>query len=569
MGLSKDVSGFASAVSLIIATGSTPTLAIGTICPYDHHNDLSPVSYPTKPVEMDVNELAKLEKDKFILFTLTEPLNDFPSGSTFAINIDYIIAAGPAAISTTPDFGLVTPLINGTSLSIGGLTEKTAVVLNSVMDDTTEGYYSVLHPSKKKITFTTSLSSATPIVQTSNPLTLAVKPSITACNSLQISTDMKLRRQEEKIIAERWPIRQKAAFSVAPPEIGTQTAMYIDGKDGKTVLTQVQCIYISTQGNFWVNTQCLNSSVLTTAAIQALADFWDNTVYSKDTAIFGMPADTDGDPRIDIVFSPLERYLDNSFVVGYFSPTDKFPRNNSTNPYSNERDMFYLTIPQDDWELSLFKGTLAHEFQHMINFDQHYKAGISEKIWINEGMSELADALCTGTAQSGRDVSDFLNNPISLTIWCYNGTTLGEPWDMLLNYSASRLFALYLYDRFVASGVKPDLLRNLDSGQYGVGMQGVANTTDVPFNQLFEDWITALYLSNRGITSDPKYNYTSINLQSEGYTGLRLGSTLNIGSTASVDIYPYSMAAFPLQGITGTSKFTLSGTAAGGLIVGY
>ena len=524
-----------------------------------------------------ITGLIKQNNCQFINLKLTGPILAIPDsglgaqiqpfhviGDIVRISLDEIVSIGPAY--ALPVLGLITPLKNAETLSIGSFTNKTAIVIASVLDDATEGYYETLKPTPTTITFTTNLS-ANLQVQPSKPITTTTKSTTAAKNPLQTAKDMEMRLLEEMIITKNLPVKQKA-FTITPPAVGDQTSMYIDHGQGYA-LTLVTCVYVSNQGNFWIDNNYLNDPVLTNSAIKSLADFWDNIVYAKDTTIFGMPTDTDGDPRINIIFSPLERIPGDGYVVGYFSSSDKFPRDPAINPYSNERDMIYLTIPLNTGELSGFNDTLAHEFQHMINFDLHYKIGTLEIIWVNEGMSELAGALCTDTAQDGRDVSDFLSNAISLTIWCYNGIVGGEPWDSLLNYSASRLFALYLYDRFVASGVKPNLLKDVDSGAFGVGMQGIASVTGVPFDQLFQDWMAALYLSNRGITEDPKYNFTSINLQSGNYSGIQLGNPLEIGSAGTANIYPYSIMAFPLKGITSTSKLTLSGNTAGGLLIGY
>jgi hypothetical protein len=553
-------------VSLLIATGDTPILAIGNIerfCGH-HHDDDRPIEMKSRSsIALSVKGKIR-EEENYILFTLTQALNGFPVNTKFLINVDNIIAIGPVP-TPEPVLGLVTPLINDASLDIGSLAGKTAIVMASILDDTTEGYYANLHPTPKTITFTTG-SAAAFAGHCSELITMAPKPVSPAANYLQIAKDMEMRRLEEMIITQKWLMLSSFA-APPPPVVGEQADMYIDHGNGNT-LTTVTCVYISAMGNYWVDNNYLSDPVLTLTAIKNLANFWDNTAYPTDTLTFGMPTDTDGDPRINIVFSPLERIPGDGYVGGYFSPKDQFPRN-ADNPYSNERDMFYLTIPLNTYELSLFNGYLAHEFQHMINFDQHLKIGVFEIVWLNEAMSELADCLCTNDAQNGRDVSDFLANPISLTIWCANGTAGGEPWDVLLNYSAVRLFALYLYDRFVSTGIKPNLLKDIDSGVYGLGMKNVTAVSGIPFDQLFQDWMAALYLSNRGITSDPIYNFTSINLQLPPYAGIQLGTPLNVGATGTSNVYPYAITAFPLNGITGTSKITLSGATAGGLIIGY
>ena len=98
-------------------------------------------------------------------------------------------------------------------------------------------------------------------------------------------------------------------------------------------------------------------------------------------------------------------------VAGYYSSADEYSR--LANPYSNEREMFYVVldgsmVPGSDW----YEGVLAHEFQHMI----HWADDRNEETWVNEGCSELS-AYLNGYDPGGFDGA-FLTDPdVQLTTW--------------------------------------------------------------------------------------------------------------------------------------------------------
>jgi hypothetical protein len=76
-------------------------------------------------------------------------------------------------------------------------------------------------------------------------------------------------------------------------------------------------------------------------------------------------------------------------------------------PASNEREMFYMLVPDPDGTIngnarsvgfvdSLTIGVLAHENQHLINFARRVyvnNALVDEEVWLNEGLSHIAEEL--------------------------------------------------------------------------------------------------------------------------------------------------------------------------------
>ena len=91
--------------------------------------------------------------------------------------------------------------------------------------------------------------------------------------------------------------------------------------------------------------------------------------------------------------------------MGYFYSVDKYPK--ATYTQSNEGDIFYMTTDAG-YQGDIVNGTLAHEFQHMIYFDQHYNRGVtSTYTWLNEALSQAAEYYTgyTGTTSIGSRIS--------------------------------------------------------------------------------------------------------------------------------------------------------------------
>ena len=86
----------------------------------------------------------------------------------------------------------------------------------------------------------------------------------------------------------------------------------------------------------------------------------------------------------------------------------------------------------------MYETVLAHEFQHMIHWNQDR----GEELWLNEGLSEYAQEV----AEYAPDIMfaySFLADPdLSLTTWS------AEPGANGPHYGASYLFVAYLAQRF-------------------------------------------------------------------------------------------------------------------------
>jgi hypothetical protein len=173
-----------------------------------------------------------------------------------------------------------------------------------------------------------------------------------------------------------------------------------------------------TYSNVWVadanydnSSQPNNDNKITTAQAQALAQKFD-TIYQKETPVFGFEygggffngtnsdgnGGVDGDPKIQIlvydIFGDYKIGQDGG-VFGYFWAGDEFKTGapELEGGKSNEAEIFYIDAHFTDLVPNAIYSTLAHEFQHMINFNVKYLSAANKKLtatWYNEMLSMLA-----------------------------------------------------------------------------------------------------------------------------------------------------------------------------------
>lgn len=233
----------------------------------------------------------------------------------------------------------------------------------------------------------------------------------------------------------------------------------------------------------------------------------EEDVYPQISDTFGRERSpgVDGDPHITILIASLQN------MSGYVSPEDGYPR--VASPLSNEREMVYLdasiALPADE----TYARILSHELQHLV----HYGIDPDEELWVQEGLSEMAENL-------GRDLNhlerSFLSDPdVQLNAWDPDGFYAPH-------YGASGLFFRYLIERASAGGGPasggggPATIRDLVS-EPGDGIAGIEaflsrHLPGVSFTALFADWATANYLD---LETGP-YGYREVSVQAEASRSL-------------------------------------------------
>lgn len=126
-----------------------------------------------------------------------------------------------------------------------------------------------------------------------------------------------------------------------------------------------------------------------------IAEEFDSKIYDKDVEMFGTPRFADEGGKISLLFHPMQ-----SGLLGYFMPKE-LHTTAEISSYEAERSGVNLNhaivhINSDTisrFSKNLVCGTLAHEFQHLINFSSSFYTPDNAIIptWLNESMSGYAE----------------------------------------------------------------------------------------------------------------------------------------------------------------------------------
>ncbi len=255
------------------------------------------------------------------------------------------------------------------------------------------------------------------------------------------------------------------------------------------------------------------------AAIDNLVAEFDNRIYPIDTAFFGSEPNTgaDGDPKIYILLLDIRQTVTptSGFIAGYFSSLNEYPRNSNQGafaPSSNQKEMLYADIVRQTADSPFLLRVLAHEFQHMIHWQQkdHLRLNLlgSDDTWLNEAMSEAAAILCYGTDPdrvSGFDQK--AASELSLTGWGGN----------LEDYYKVAMWSQYILDRYPANLFRRALQSPL------TGMPSIDNAltgTGKTFIDVFNEWTVAnlvagnpaLFTPIIAAAGHPEWSYLNISM---------------------------------------------------------
>ncbi len=252
-------------------------------------------------------------------------------------------------------------------------------------------------------------------------------------------------------------------------------------------------VYVTDVAYFWVE----DGVKFDMDEAKALVDDFSTKMYSTNREFFGSEwsPGVDEDPHIYLLYA---RGIGSS-VAGYFSSPDSFHPDAAE--YSNAHEMFVFNADNSPLNDTYTYGVLAHEFQHMIHFNQDR----NESSWVNEGFAELA-VLLNGYYVSFADDEYAFDTDIQLTDWGSDPGTNGP------HYGSSFLFMTYFLDRFGEEATKTlvkDQQNSMDSVENVLqSINAVDALTGKPISadDVFLDWAITNYVLD-GSVGDGRYVY--------------------------------------------------------------
>ncbi|MGG4491280.1 Ig-like domain-containing protein [Metabacillus idriensis] len=296
-------------------------------------------------------------------------------------------------------------------------------------------------------------------------------------------------------------------------------------------------LHSGSKTNIWVH-----DNQISAADAKKLSDEFDSSIHPAVVSHFAPESDVNGDGKINILVFDIQDGFTGSggYIGGYFYGGDLY---NMT--HSNQSEIFYIdTYPL--MGMSSYKAvensyeTLAHEFQHMVNYNQNVfiEGNTNMDTWLNEALSMAAEQIYTGQALTSRidyyNASNSIKNGHSLLYWDRYGDTLS-------NYSLSYLFGQYVrIQANQGNRIFKDILKDPNS-DYRAVENAVQKYIDpaLSFGEFMTNFRGALLLKNKtgeyGFKGEPAFDALSERVYGGSSTYLRGGGAL-VKKTNTADI---------------------------------
>jgi len=292
-------------------------------------------------------------------------------------------------------------------------------------------------------------------------------------------------------------------------------------------------------------------------AIERVKSEYDAVIYPNLKDAFGDEPNpgVDGDSKIYILLLKIIdgfSAINKSYIAGYFDPVNEYDT-----PLSNKKEMIYLNMNPAPGIVvgdADFHDTLAHEFQHMIHWQQKTNLkNLLDDTWLDEAMSSVAGTYC-GYGPSWYNVWIYEQDPSNSLV----------RWDSEAeDYGVAYMWAQYFKDHYSGSGNIFKIMLNQNStGISAVNAALSAAGFGKSFAGTFRDLSIAVFSGNRTWPANDEWSYTSIDTGPgvhDGYSlpGLFPSSTLGVTSLPvlgaySMSFFHYSATAAPVHSVTWT-----------------
>lgn len=223
--------------------------------------------------------------------------------------------------------------------------------------------------------------------------------------------------------------------------------------------TTMTCRATGTHCNIWSN----NTFTNTTVAARMASEF-DSKIYANDTSYFGSARFAENGTKVNILIYTMSYDGQTDNICGFFDPSDLYTSSELTqlgeNPsqYNTGSAIVHInTTFCTNSYLNVAYVTMAHEFQHLINFTSTLKNSsntnmVEMGVWLNEAMSMQAEELSyTGEVEEQGYISDSYNGSSSiargLSLYSFETST-----DIGV-YGQGFLFSEYLKKQYGGVGI--------------------------------------------------------------------------------------------------------------------
>jgi hypothetical protein len=417
------------------------------------------------------------------------------------------------------------------------------------------------------------------------------------------NAEARIRDQERAIVRGLGPLRRGGALlSVTPDEPSLaaaptegSTVVYrvpdINAADLCVTYTDVSAVVkkVSQHAVIAVDVNA-PSGGFTQADYDAIAAEFESLIYPTDTLYFGGPSDRNADGHITILYTAeVNRATPantTGFIAGFFWGGDLVKKSEyqaigRNCPQTNEQEIFYLLVPDPAGTINNnprsvntvrqnTRGTIAHEFQHMINQGLRLLNPVvdsSETVWLNEALSHMAEEIVGRalrgygdfqklsfndvTAGSTADYDAFFRqNLLRLRPWMQRPDTASPISNKARNQLAPRgvgwMFLRYLTDHHSGNNMR-GYLRHLVAGP-DIGLRNILQWSGGgQFDDMLRGFLVSMFLDGFPMPNPPA-----------PYT-MRSWAVRNVMQAVNNGVFPLQVVALPAtlttQSLSGSGNY--------------
>jgi hypothetical protein len=390
-----------------------------------------------------------------------------------------------------------------------------------------------------------------------------------------------------------------AAAPVAPQQLrGFNVWNNVEGGDPTNLSNYTRVTaelrYQGTHVLVYADVDTLASGNLTQADLRGFGELFDQEARPSATKYFGTESDVDNNDRVIMLVTPVVNRLTppdtNFFYGGFFFSIDLYPTGGTfPSGTTNHAEIFYLLAsdPTGVWGNDQPRAfvaaenirTIVHEYEHLISFSYrlfNQPANSDQVTWLEEGMAHMAEdllALETGDP-SFNNSNEGRGRRFRLSPYGYNPqfplTANRGPGRISLEDSRSPIEqrgGIYLFLRLLGDRYGNQIYKQILQSDC-IGRECIQAITGENFYDTLGDFLAAMYLSGTGVTDDPRYNYSSINLNDFGTlfsTDAAFDGADQVYAGSDVGLFTHQASGdfFVLSGSsTATSRVTLSNAGA-------
>jgi hypothetical protein len=345
----------------------------------------------------------------------------------------------------------------------------------------------------------------------------------------------RLRALEAELLAEGSSPPPWEALEAPPlkgpsplPDLGDKRNFKVLNIDNEFDRVTARVRYISDHSLVYLDEKVPGGG-FTDLDLAALAQEFEEPVYPTITGAYGHESDLDDNDRVIILFTPSVNRLtepgSDGFVGGFFFGLDLLEGRKG----SNEGEIFYAMVPDPKGEegpvigkytaLSTIPAVLAHEFEHMVHFNQRILlrgAESQEALWLSEALAQMAEDLVGAVFEEAHRPAKAYQYRVGN--WLRARRFLEGPGQVSALASvppgtlAERGAGWLLLKQVSGRSGQEALLRVLVSSAL-TGTENLTEAVGLGWKELVADWTGSLFLDGTGVPVRPELRVSGVNLR--------------------------------------------------------